>query len=492
MNEKDLEERLRSVVDGPRPSAPLSLRNFLRELPESQSRRPWPLAWLATAAGSLRRLASPAPAMRHAKFAFAVSVAVVFGLIGGGLLMSARQHTPAATPPTASETASPPPTPRRSIATAWPPNVFTLKNITGFQWAGILSTNDGNDKQAMPVSAVALQSGGYIGVSTDEFGKNGLVFSADGIYWNWDPPTDVDPSGVTLTSIATNGKGQLVIAGAAVGRNGTKDGRIYTSTDGHQWTAIANAVTLFGGTGVRTVVYGPSGYVALGWNDGDPASRTVREWLSTDGVHWSLMSGVPIVGTAAFILPVQYGYFMSGSPQASKADPPIWFSSDGHTWLRAVWKNQVPIAVGPILSATSTYSGIVAIVQTADGSGTQLLRGTADGINWHAIGSTNAPDLMSIASIEGPIGRLLVATGTSQDGHVYVSTDDAVTPTDSATPTDTVNWSLATDLSTLAGAPLGQTLLQLGVNDSSGSAKVLCFGHPDYKMGVWLGYSTGQ
>jgi len=158
---------------------------------------------------------------------------------------------------------------------------FMLKNITGFQWAGILSTEDGNDKQAMPVAAVSIKSGGYVGVSSDEFGMNGLVFSQDGIYWNWDPPTVVDPSGVTLTSIATDGKGRLVVVGAADGSGGTKEGRVYTSTDGHNWTAVADSTTLFGGTAIRTVIHGPTGYVALGWNDGDPASRTIREWLST-------------------------------------------------------------------------------------------------------------------------------------------------------------------------------------------------------------------
>lgn len=481
MNEKDLEERLRSVVDGPQPSAPPSLRNFLHELPES-SRQPRPLVWLHRAAGGLRGLVAPVPAVRRARFAFAVSAAVVIGLVGGGLLMSARQHpAPANTPSLASEMATAKPTPRRSIASAWPPYVFMLKNVTGFQWAGVLSTEDGNDKQAMPVSAVAMKSGGYVGVSTDEFGGNGLVFSQDGIYWNWDPPTDVDPSGVTLTSMATNGKGQLVVVGAVQGHGGTKDGRIYTSTDGHNWTAVVNSTTLFGGTAIRTVIYGPSGYVALGWNDNDPASRTVREWLSTDGVHWNVMSGVPIVGTGAFILPIQSGYVLSGSAQtASVEEPPLWFSSDGHSWLRASWdKNETPTQVGPILGATITSLGIVAIAQAADGSGTKLLQGTPDGMGWTLIAATNAPAFGSVASIEGPAGRLLVATGKAEEGHVYVSTDDGM------------KWSIASNLSTLGGAPIAQTLIQLGVNYPGQSAKVLCYGHPDYKMGVWLGYALG-
>jgi hypothetical protein len=485
MKEKDLEERLHSVVDGPQPSAPASLRNFLHELPERSSRQPMPLAWLRGATNGLRGLVSPAPAVRRAKFAFAVSAALVVGLVGGGLLMSARQNpAPANTPSLASQTATAGPTPRRSIASASPPSVFMLKDITGFQWAGILSTEDGNDKQAMPVSAVALRSGGYVGVSTDEYGKNGLVFSQDGIYWNWDPPTEVDPSGVTLTSIATNGKGQLVVVGATEGRDATKDGRIYTSTDGHAWTAVANATQLFGGTAIRTVVYGPSGYVALGWNDADPASRTVREWLSTDGSHWNVMSGVPIVGTGGFILPIQSGYLLSGSAQAKGVEQPIWYSSDGHTWLQSVWKSPVgmnPIAVGPILSATVTSGGVLlAIVQAADGSGMKLFQGTYDGMDWHTVASPDAPDLMSIASIGGPSGELLVAIGKAQEGHVYVSTDDSVT------------WSIATNLSTLAGAPIGQTLVQLGVNYLGQSAKVLIYGRADYKTGAWLGYALGH
>jgi hypothetical protein len=281
---------------------------------------------------------------------------------------------------------------------------------------------------------------------------------------------------VTLTSIATNGKGQLVVVGATEGRDATKDGRIYTSTDGHAWTAVSNATQLFGGTAIRTVVYGPSGYVALGWNDADPASRTVREWLSTDGSHWNVMSGVPIIGTGAFILPIQSGYLLSGSPQtASLGRPPFWYSSDGHTWLPADWmKGQDPVPVGPILSATVTSDGIVAIAQTADGTGTVLLQGvTADGMSWTVIAAANAPAFGSVASIEGPAGPLLVATGKVEDVHVYVSTDDGLT------------WSIASNLSTFPGAPIGQTLVQLG-------AKVLCYGRPTYRMGVWLGYALGQ
>ena len=481
MNEKDLEKRLHSVIDGPQPSTPPSLRNFLHELPETSARRSGPLAWLRGVAGGFRGLVSPVPAVRRAELAFAVSAAVVVGLVGGGLLMSARQHpAPAATPSLASETATAKPTPRRSVAAGLPQYKFMLKNITGFQWAGILSTEDGNDKQAMPVAAVSMKSGGYVGVSSDEFGMNGLVFSQDGIYWNWDPPTVVDPSGVTLTAIATDGKGQLVVVGAAEGSGGTKDGRIYTSADGQNWTAVTNATTLFGGTAIRTVVHGPTGYVALGWNDGDPASRTIREWLSTDGVSWYLASGVPIVGLGAYVLPIGSGYVLSGSAQtASLEQPNIWYSSDGRNWLRAKWMNQDPVAMGLILSATVTSNGIVAIVKTADGSGTKLFQGSPDGVYWTEVTAPNEPSLGSVASIEGPAGRLLVGTAKVEDGHVYVSTDDGS------------NWSIASNLSTFGGAPSGQTVLQLGVNSAGQSAKVLCYGHPGYMMGVWLGYAAG-
>lgn len=42
MNERDVERRLREVVDGPQPSAPKSLYRFLREMPEAQAeRRGW-------------------------------------------------------------------------------------------------------------------------------------------------------------------------------------------------------------------------------------------------------------------------------------------------------------------------------------------------------------------------------------------------------------------------------------------------------------------
>jgi hypothetical protein len=256
---------------------------------------------------------------------------------------------------------------------------------------------------------------------------------------------------------------------------------MYTSTDGHQWTAVANAIALFGGTAIQKVVHGLSGYVALGWNDNDPASRTVREWLSTDGVHWSAMSGVPIVGRGGFVLPMQSGYVLSGVPQeVGSQAPPIWFSSDGHTWLRASWKQDNGFVVGPIVSATVVSDGIVALAKGPDGSVNKLMQSSVDGTAWSVIAPTNAPALTSIGSLEGRGGRLLVATYEAKQGHVYVSTDDGLT------------WSIAGDLSTLANAPLGQTLIQLGADSPGQAAKVLCYGLPSSKMGVWLGSAEGS
>ena len=493
MNEKDLEQRLRSVVDDPRPSAPPSLRTFLRELPETApSPRSRPLAWLRGMAGGLRGLVSPAPATRRAQLGFAVSMALVVGLVGGALLMSVRQNpVPASTPSPTSETSTAKSTPRRSIANAPSPYLFVLGTIPGFQWAGILSTEDDNNKQALPVSAVQMKGGGYVGVSSDDYGQNGLVFSQDGIYWDWDPPTEVDPSGVVLTAIATDGKGRLVAVGAAQGLDGTRDGRIYTSEDGHKWTAVPNATTLFGGTAIRTIVHGLSGYVALGWNDNDPVNRTVREWLSTDGIHWSVMGGVPIVGTWGFVIPTDHGYVLSGRAQeASMNQPPIWTSADGHNWHRTGSADNNGLRIGPIVSASVKSTGeVIALARSTDESGTELVKSNFDQTMWSLIKTdSGTQQFMAVASIKGPpassvnccvSSHLLVATGMAEGGHLYISTDDGTT------------WSIASNVSKLPGAPLGQTILQLGVNYGGESARVLSYGKPEYGMGIWLGYAVG-
>lgn len=491
MNEKDLEERLRGVVDGPQPSAPPSLHAFLRSLPEAHSTpRRMPLVWLRSAAGTLRGSVSVAPAARRAQLAFAVSLALVIGLAGGALLMSARQHpVPAALPSIAAST--PTSTPRRSLDHSPSYYPFILGHIGGFNWSGILSSEDGNDTEALPVSAVEMVGGGYIGISSDMYGQNGLVFSQDGIFWNWDPPTEVDPSGVTLTSIASDDRGRLVVVGAAQGQGATKDGRIYTSTDGHTWTPVPAATALFGGTAIRTVAYGPAGYVALGWNDNDPASRTVREWVSTDGIHWNAMSGVPIVGPWGFVIWTTSGYLLSGTAQQASADqPPIWTSSDGHSWRRASSSDGKGSLVGPIISATVEANGrVIAVARSTDGSGNELIfadKGMQDTLNTWALlpSSTDIAAFMEVASIRGSkvtsdtgfetYSHLLVATSAASAGHVYVSIDDGTT------------WSIASGLSSFDGAPLGQALLQLGVNYGGDSAKVLCYGKPSYGMGIWL------
>ena len=149
--------------------------------------------------------------------------------------------------------------------------------------------------------------------------------SADaGATWELAP----DPEGFAGfegTDVAALPDGSLAMVGSALDGS---DGRIWTSTDGIDWTM---AVETLDGAYARSLAATPNGLVAVGGGD----DMRGRAWHSTDGTTWAPL-GEP-VAEAFFTsaMAVEGGVLVTGATQTGTVETGIdsragiWLSSSG-------------------------------------------------------------------------------------------------------------------------------------------------------------------
>ncbi len=481
MNERDVERRLREVVDGPQPSAPKSLYRFLREMPEAQAERRGWLHLLTEALPRISRPAPPRPLADGLRMAFGVAMAVLIGLAGGGLLVSFRHGPAVPLASVAPGTVAPVVTPLRSM-NAGPTPITAALGVMSLTCDGVPV---GNERMALPAEAVVARDGTYLGVTGGSLGLNGVVRSSDGLNWDWSPPSEIDPQAAVLTSIATDNLDTIVVGGGAAGVDGAMDGRVWISADnGATWQAVGDE-SVFDGTLVRELVYGSGQFVALGWNDASSADqlREVAEWRSVDGRTWTHVT-TPIKGTEAVIVPTAAGFTLSGTALTAGAadEPPIWHSPDGVTWTRSKASDGTAGSMGPLLSATVTrQSHVYAVSASIDGTARQLLASPDGGVTWSTVKPDatlpSASSITHVASLNshdtqyGDVEYVFATTGDGAGSHVYVSTNGGVT------------WRMAYD--SAVGGPTGTTLLEVGNGYLVGYSRVLAFGAPGSGLGIW-------
>jgi hypothetical protein len=476
MNEQDLEKRLRSVRDGPQPEAPQSLRTFVRQLPEAEARRRrGPLDALHGLLSAVPSLAPGVPATRKLQVAAAVAFAILLSGVGAGLLISLRQmQQPLSSPLLETATPTHVVTPRRTTPNL---SVLSLQIEGNPYWYGL--TQIGNDDAALPIETAELTRGAYIGISAPPYGMNGIVRSDYGLAWDWSPLSEVDASLGGLTSIAADTTGRTVVVGWTSGGDGIRDGRAYYSDSGYTWSPAASQ-SVFNGTVIRRVVHGPSGWVALGWSEGGEADavRPVVEWVSSDGATWTRVSGVPIRGTSAFLMATAAGYIVSGSPikTGSVEQPPFWYSADGLTWQRATATDNTAQKLGPLESLTAVGGTLVGLSGLGDGMSTQLVESTDSGRTWHEIQAQGFADPALVThvaslSMEMEDKRWLIATYADERARLYVSADMGRT------------WEAVVGD---AFGPVGDVLVEVGPGYGVSYRRVLAFGEPAERLGVWL------
>lgn len=185
-----------------------------------------------------------------------------------------------------------------------------------------------------PAPVVAYDSGiTFSGVIDGDAGSSGITepippaeeVSADAAaLFGSDPEFDVD--GTISDLIFADGR--FVAVGGVSNSDDTYSSRIYTSTDGEDWT-LAYAAS----GGVASVAFGSGVWVAVGgetWVD-QPSSSTRTSPLalrSTNGVDWT---PIPIEAMP-FDFPADQVVF-TGSNFLAKTDTQLLRSTDGSAWV---------------------------------------------------------------------------------------------------------------------------------------------------------------
>jgi hypothetical protein len=488
IDEKEIEERLRGVVQGPQPEAPVSLHRFLHDLPETEAaHHHGPIGHLRGYFDRLPVLVAPHPNLRRAQLGFGVAMAVVIGVAGAGLFINLRNAP--ATPAASGSPGQTGPwqTPRRSIGTHQPPVQASL-NVEGLLCWGVPHVE--NESMALPIAAIVTNSGKYLGVTGGAFGMTGMVHSDDGIFWNWSPPTEVGSHASIVTAIASDENSTIVVTGGVQGIDGTTDGRIWTSTDdGATWHESKDEAT-FKGITVQAITYSPGRWLALGWNGNTApdALRQVAAWRSEDdGQTWTHVS-TPIKGTSALLTSTAAGFILSGAPLAATGaidEPPIWYSPDGTNWNRSKTIDNTAQLMGPLTSATVTgVSHIYAVSASPDGTSKHLVASWDGGLNWESVKPDDslpyADSISHVASLSNNSSsarsyEVLFATiGTGNDSyaHIMISKDGGTT------------WTRLIDNAT--GGPAGNVVVDLGHGWQAGGNVVLSYGDPGSGIGVWI------
>lgn len=487
MRERDIEERLRSVVDGPKPMAPESLHRFLQELPEVEAQRGLGLLGRLRAAFPEIPLAgSPSRYARRAQLAFGVAVALLVGVAASGLLLSVRDNPIVLLGVSATPSGGPWVTPQGRLS-SYPAPIdasFADTQLKDLVCRGLPSV--GNENVALPIGPVVTQGSEYLGVTGGDYGETGLIHSTDGLYWDWTPPSAVSQDASILTSITSDQVDMIVLAGGAQGVDGTTDGRIwYSDNTGKVWREVPDE-SVFKGTTVRLVVYGSGQYIALGWNTSTAADslRPIAEWRSVDGLVWTRMT-TPIKGTSALVVATPAGFLLSGTPLVTGAidELPTWVSPDGKTWARATASDNTAQLIAPLASVTVTATGeIYGTTQSGDGMTHRLVVSYDGGFTWNSIKpddsmvyGSSISSLASLSTYNAAMGRvdlLFAVADTIEGAHVWVSENGGVT------------WMRVVDPN--VGGPSGTMLLELGNGYLVGDSKILAYGAPNTGIGTWL------
>jgi hypothetical protein len=111
--------------------------------------------------------------------------------------------------------------------------------------------------------------------------------------------------------------------------SGSDYGHMAYSTDGINWTGIAQTEAIFNGW-INSIAYGGGRFVAVGAVNGD--SSGIAYASASDITNWTLVANSPFSGPDApseiYAIAYGNGYFVAAPSRSSKAA----YSSDGITW----------------------------------------------------------------------------------------------------------------------------------------------------------------
>jgi hypothetical protein len=260
--------------------------------------------------------------------------------------------------------------------------------------------------------------------------------STDGTRWG---RTDLD-DGDALGSVANAGarrQGVLVVVGTVTSRLGDRDGAVWSSKDGANWSAATVAAGGPGDQSLTRVAGGPLGFVAAGLDGSVPAV-----WTSPDGQAWTRADG-PFLESERIkgVAVGPQGAVAVGTITTSgDLDGMAWFSADGTTW------RTVPLGTAgfagrtsqAVHAVTATPGGFVAVGEDANGERRVAVAWTsADGITWQrqppsdlgvppgtaSTGGVSAGDVAGSGPLVAVGGSALLQVWGSADGRRWTQQD---------------------------------------------------------------------
>ena len=187
--------------------------------------------------------------------------------------------------------------------------------------------------------------------------------------------------GGSIAGLAGSPRGFVAWGNTASHSNAQAAPFLAASTDGHAWQAVDYRP--FGKAWLRSVSFGPSGWIAVGsapiYNTAVTSDLWV--WASSDGRSWRTLGSLPIDANEqeTTLLGSGGGYLMLlSSYRSSSGVIQAWWSSDGSTWT----KSQLPDGIGPAAQhVVATRSGFYAWPDPGNGP-RSLATYSADGRNW--------------------------------------------------------------------------------------------------------------
>jgi len=166
--------------------------------------------------------------------------------------------------------------------------------------------------------------------------------SVDGISWSrvWQGAAVHDAefgSGPSVDSLALGSDGLIAGVGSAYNESGDGVAAVWVSSNAVDWTRVDPESAEFAsdaghGTFMSDVVWGPTGFVAVGGDGGRSAV-----WTSTDGFAWARIDTTQApIGSAwplTALTALDDGYVAAGPDQNAEVVT-LWTSTDGTSWDR--------------------------------------------------------------------------------------------------------------------------------------------------------------
>ena len=315
--------------------------------------------------------------------------------------------------PSAAPTAtvpSPPPPRATSTWTVVRPPVAATGSTTGGQGSGI----------------AALSTGGFIDFVTDDLKSTQVFTSPDGSTWTRiGEVSGQDASGIAPI-IAFDGKRYVALGGEGGGQfyGNQSNGAAWVSSDLRRWTK-APVQDSFGGAEFSGLAAGPSGFVAIGFDNGGQAV-----WRSADGLAWTTVSDPALPRDSTFPSGIIFRsgrYLMLGRVEQA---PAVWTSTDGRHWTAI---STLPERSGFGLQGLADGSaGLVTLalgdasveVKPGDFRGPVVPWVSENGSSWRA-GQPSAALFGAHASIVGAPGGYVAAgtVGNELTSRLWTSTD---------------------------------------------------------------------